>query len=65
METNVSRSVNLAVGVTLILIGLSIFYWINSMDPGDYAVVAMLVGSSLICPGTLLLGLSIWPPEQK
>jgi hypothetical protein len=59
------RSVSFGIGVTLIFIGLSIFYWIHSMDPGDNTPVAMLIGAILICPGSILLGRSIWPPEEK
>ena len=65
METHMIRSVSFGIGVTLTFIGLSIFYWINSMDPGGNAVAAMLMGSILMCPGSILLGRSMWPPEQK
>jgi len=59
------RSVCFGVGITLMLIGVALFYWIHSMDPGDNTPVGMLIGSALICPGAILLGRAIWPPSRK
>jgi hypothetical protein len=60
-----SRATNFGIGITLMLIGLSIAWWIHSMDPGDNTVPAMLMGCVMICPGAILLGKAIWPEDKK
>lgn len=58
------QSTSFGVGFTLILIGLAVFYWIHSIDPGDNTFPGMLVGSIAICPGAILIGRAIWPPTR-
>jgi hypothetical protein len=57
------RSTSFGLGFTLVLIGLAVFYWIHSIDPGDNTVVAMLVGCVAIGPGATLVGRAFWPPS--
>lgn len=59
------RSVSFGFGITLMLIGLAVFYWIHSIDPGDNTPVAMLIGAVMICPGAILLGRAIWTHPEK
>ena len=58
------RHVNFGVGITLMLLGVSLFYCIHSMDPGDNTPVALLVGAVSFYPGAILLGRAIWPPQE-
>ncbi len=60
-----SRAINFGVGLTVVLLGLSVFWWFHSIDPGDNTPVAMLIASILICPGGILLGRAFWPPGDK
>jgi hypothetical protein len=60
-----SRAMSFGIGLTVVLIGLALFWWIHSMDPGDNTPVAMLIGSVLICPSAILLGRAFWPPGDK
>lgn len=60
-----ARATSFGIGLTLVLIGLAVFWWIHSIDPGDNTPAAMIIGSILICPGGILLGRAFWPPEGK
>jgi hypothetical protein len=59
------RSTHFGIGFTLMLLGLAVFWWIHSIDPGDNTPVAMLIGGVLICPGSIQLGKAFWPPTDK
>jgi len=59
------RSVSFGLGITLMLIGLAISYYIHSIDPGDNTPAAMLIGAVMIFPGSILLGRAIWPPQER
>lgn len=56
------RSTSFGIGWTLVLMGLAVFYWIHSIDPGDNTPVGMLFGCIAICPGAILIGRAFWPP---
>ena len=57
------RHITFGIGITLVLVGIALLYLIHSMDPGDNTPVAILLGTALICPGGILIGRAIWPPQ--
>jgi hypothetical protein len=59
------RSGCFGIGITLMLVGLALFYTVHSMDPGDNTPIALIIGVALFCPGAVLLGRAIWPPTEK
>jgi hypothetical protein len=60
-----ARATSFGIGLTIMLLGLAVFWWIYSIDPQDNGPGAMLIGSALICPGAILLGRAFWPPADK
>ena len=59
------KGARFGIGITLIWVGLGLTYSIHSIDPGDNTPFAMVIGSILICPGAIMIGRVIWPPEEK
>ncbi|MEO2014283.1 MAG: hypothetical protein ABGZ53_07895 [Fuerstiella sp.] len=57
------RATSFGIGLTGMLIGYALFSWIYSMDRNDNAPVAILMGCIFFCPGAILLGRAIWPPD--
>ncbi len=60
-----ARSTLFGIGITLMLIGMAVFYWVHSLDPGDNTPVAIVIGVVFVCPGAVMLGLAIWPPPAR
>lgn len=59
------RSTSFGIGLTVMLIGSAVSFWIHSIDPGDNTPVAILMGCLLFCPGAILVGRAIWPPHTN
>ena len=59
------RSVDFGIGITLFLSGMAVFYWVRSFDPKEYTLSAILIGAVFSCPGSILIGRAIWPPDKK
>jgi len=59
------RATSFGVGLTVMLIGVALFYWIYSLDRNDNTPIAILLGCTFFCPGAIFVGRAIWPPDAE